>query len=154
MGEGLGNGTIQPTRQLRAEHRVGTEVTPVALGPLAVPSWPVTISDPLHSLDALISAAGTAALIVAAGPSGASIGAGKEPHAHSVPSISVLNGFCKRWGPATNVAFAQGLWEVRCCSPAKELPSPADLPPASPPVPPDHCLRGCAWRMGGLLLQT
>ena len=38
MGEGLGNGTIQPTRQLRAEHRVGTEVTPAALGPLTIPS--------------------------------------------------------------------------------------------------------------------
>ena len=38
MGEGLGDGTIQPRRQPRAEPPAGTEVTPAALSPLSVPS--------------------------------------------------------------------------------------------------------------------
>lgn len=102
----------------------------------------VTIPGPLYSLDALISAVETAALIVAFGPREVVVHVDKDPLAHSIPSVAVLSGFCRHWGLATRVVFAQGLWEVRCCCPAKEKPSPAD----------SSCPQLAAFR--GLLLQV
>lgn len=71
--------------------------------------------------------------MAAAGPSGARVGADTKPRALSIPSTAVLSGFCKCWGQATSAVLAHG---VGCCSLEKERPSPADLPPTCPSMPP------------------